>query len=428
LVDLSNMLSSPEYTDIMEATTALRRILSIERNPPITECVDAGVVPRLVNLLTVQDTSVQLEASWALTNIASGTSQHTMCVIEAGAVPIFVSLISSLDHAVSEQAIWTLGNIAGDSVNCRDFVINCGALGPLLSAILNADPAHHISILRNATWCLSNLVRGSPKPVFDPFIPALSVINKLLDSSDETVLTDACWAVSFLSDNCSNETLDNIINADVGPHVVSILEKYADTTMAIKASIVTPALRFVGNVASGNDVQTQALLNMGVLPVLKILIQNPKRNVRKESCWTISNITAGSTTHIQAILDAGLLPLVVQQLSVAEFDVKKEACWAIANATTGGSHDQIMLVAQSGCIPPILDLLLSADRKIVGVAVEALYNIVQNAKSPEEMTEVYDRLASADAESKLSSISGLDEDLENKLSILSEFMMKEEED
>ncbi len=55
-----------------------------------------------------------------------------------------------------------------------------------------------------------------------------------------------------------------------------------------------PALRIIGNIATGDNKQTDTILFNGVLPRLEKLLSNNKNAVRRETCWVLSNIAAGS--------------------------------------------------------------------------------------------------------------------------------------
>ena len=52
--------------------------------------------------------------------------------------------------------------------------------------------------------------------------PALPAIARLIHSNDEEVLTDACWALSYLSDG-TNDKIQAVIEAAVCPRLVELL-------------------------------------------------------------------------------------------------------------------------------------------------------------------------------------------------------------
>lgn len=97
----------------------------------------------------------------------------------------------------------------------------------------------------------------------------------------------------------------------------------------------------MGNIVTGDDLQTQIIINFQALPCLFALLSSPKKGIRKEACWTVSNITAGNDDQIQAVIDNNIIPPLITLLQNAEFDIRKEAAWGVSNATSGGKPEQV---------------------------------------------------------------------------------------
>ncbi|XP_060813561.1 importin subunit alpha-3 isoform X1 [Bombus pascuorum] len=372
-INLKGLVSKAKNSDPavkLQAVQQARKLLSSDRNPPIDRLIDSGILPILVTCLQQHNSpSLQFEAAWALTNIASGTSPQTQAVVDAGAVPHFLHLLLSSQQNVCEQAVWALGNIIGDGPTSRDYVIERGVVQPLLAFI---KPDIPITFLRNVTWVIVNLCRNKdPPPPVKAIQEILPALNVLIHHTDINILVDTIWAVSYLTDG-GNEQIQMVIDSGVVPRLIPLLSHK-------EVKVQTAALRAVGNIVTGTDEQTQIVLNCDALSYFPNLLTHQREKICKEAVWFLSNVTAGNQSQVQAVIDAGLLPLIIHNLMNGEFQTQKEAAWAISNLTISGNEEQVARMIQEGVIAPFCNLLDCKDTQVVQVVLDGIHNMLKLA-------------------------------------------------
>lgn len=369
LPELRELIKSGDTLSELQGTTRCRMLLSKERNPPIDEVIEYGLVPYFIMFLRRTDSpQLQFEAAWALTNIASGSAAQTKVVVENGAVPLFIALLGSPEIDVQEQAVWALGNIAGDGPELRNLCIKSGIIEPLVALIASKPKT---TILRHSTWTLSNLCRGKKPATELAYAKALlPSLMTLLYESDTEVLADACWAASYVTDG-DNTRISAVVSIGMVPRLVELLA-HPD------ANVHTPSLRAVGNIVTGDDQHTQTVLNSNALHMLgNLFVNTTKETVRKEICWALSNVTAGTPNQIQAVIDIGLIPLVIKALRTGECKTRKEACWVVSNLTTSGDIEQIRNVVQNEGIQAMVEALGIPDVRTIGNALDSLHKMLE---------------------------------------------------
>jgi importin subunit alpha-6/7 len=240
-------------------------------------------------------------------------------------------------------------------------------------SLLNVQQPANDSLLGNVTWTISNLCRGKPQPFLAAVQPAIAALKYLICNSNiDDIVTDALWALSYISDG-EDARIDAIIQGDKG-----ITKKLVELVDSKKPQVIAPALRVLGNFVSGNEEQTQEVIDAGVLNVVMNIINGQKKNLRKEMCWLLSNIAAGTQKQITKLVETRYIADMLVTMAVeAEWETRKEAIWAVSNIFTGGTDRCVsLLVNQKGIDAMVAVLDDTREQRMTLVALDAIDKIL----------------------------------------------------
>ena len=120
--------------------------------------------------------------------------------------------------------------------------VSLGVLRNLMEAMGDLSSSASLTMLRNATWTISNLCRGKPPPRWGLVSDLLPPLVTLIHHTDEEVLVDACWALSYLCE--PPERINVLIATGALPRLTALVGHTSP-------NVQTPALRCIGNVATG---------------------------------------------------------------------------------------------------------------------------------------------------------------------------------
>uniref|UniRef100_A0A914P698 Importin subunit alpha n=1 Tax=Panagrolaimus davidi TaxID=227884 RepID=A0A914P698_9BILA len=316
-LELKN-LSLSSNPDILSASIhRIRKLLSASKDiSKYDPFIESGIIPVLVKHLKSKNSNVVYDATWALTNLASGTSEQTQAVVDGGAIPLLIDLLESDNSEI-------------DNAEYRDQCIELKIIPKLLKFIDSFDST--TDLIRNVAWTMVNLCRTKIPPIsIENVQKILPGFEKLINHHDPNTVSDSLWGISYsiqMNKTANEDYIQLLLNNQ------AIVTRVTELLNHPVSKIQTPALRIVGNIAYGSDEQTQEILEYGILTKLKELLSfSSNVNVIKEILWVLSNILAGPIEQVKAVFDAGLFPIILEYSSDENIKLKNELIWCIRNA------------------------------------------------------------------------------------------------
>lgn len=315
---------------------------------------EAGVIPRIVQFLTVDDNpELQYESARVITYYAPGPRiahtpkdsvlhpdkmMHKTEVIHAHAVSFLVDLLNSPCLEVREQSAVALGKIASYNTEARNFVLDYDAAERMYTQI---EPGVPLSLLRKLTWSLSILCGQSlPSDAdekYDKVGPALERFGWVIfEVDDEESLLNSICGMGHL--------LPGIQESSALSRRLCLMLQYPSVR------IQSAVLKIFNNMMRLPHASeyVESLLQFELLSNLReILVESRDYSLRL--CATeIVALLSGDLGYINEVLKTNLMEALIQLLD--DEYAKWKVVGVLSNATRGSAAHVSYLVERLNII------------------------------------------------------------------------------
>jgi hypothetical protein len=198
---------------------------------------------------------------------------------ESRGVERLLELLQLEETAVQLQTVCALGNIGQASARLRDAVIRKGGL--LRIAALPRSP----ELQAECCWALANLCSGIPAPRFPLIKQALPVLcaGVAADVFKGWIAQTECLHILARDCRARPDRIQILLEG-------GLLGKLAANLESEHLSVVLVSLILLEHIAEGSLEQKDELVGFGVIPYLAKMLHYPKMAVRREACAVMSSL------------------------------------------------------------------------------------------------------------------------------------------
>lgn len=298
-----------------------------------------------------------------LTNVAAGTPEQSLAVLEAG-VPtvVFAVLRSEAVHSwgeLCEQCLWVLGNLAAgpESAATRDALLDAGILqelGELYQRI--PEFAWHercrLQVMQLFTWLMSALCDGEPAPALCKVDHCFEFFAQVLvGTDDERMLTDSIWGLVCLVERAVDDLdaehrCERLLRVELPAEDLALLPKAEGHPLMRRlvalmrgshtsgSRMPGAAQRLLGALVASPGAGSGLAAASGAVAALRDTLRDATApvQVRCEAAWTLANLSASGPEQVaQFLQEPGAWQAVGDTLEQGPEEARWEAAWAVAH-------------------------------------------------------------------------------------------------
>jgi hypothetical protein len=385
---------------MLRAAMATRKLFAAENDLGLADKLIAlGLTNDLCAALDRSDSPrLQFESLWAITNCAIVRAD---AVVRAGVLPKVVHLLEAGSMSLREQAMWSLGNIASKSPAYRNQLLELGALQRIRVSLLQVYamkgdeyetyarasegedsmksafvgltpiPLSKQNFLRQATWAMSNAVRGGDVDDFalrevSLSLPALR--DLILNVEESHLLANAMWILADFAERRPRAVLE-----------LGVLDRILELGLHPHEAVQGAASQCISNMCAGDGQSLRALM----LPrradlVLVSHLHSERPGLWANASWTLSYACAELPILCHRLLDA--VEVVLEKLGdrTVASEIRQD-CASIVSASFSTDSGSQLLVTSEVPMSRLLEALsegLERDIVLAAKVVQCITNLL----------------------------------------------------
>lgn len=233
------------------------------------------------------------------------------------------------------------------------------------------DDASCSELVQGRSESLEVLMITQQIPSLDPALPMvdqLDTLRAMIMSSSGEYQLDAVTQYRKMLSIEQNPPIAKVLESGVAPRFLELAQWFETPKLQFEA------LWAICNIVSGDQEQTQAMVNLDVIPIVtRIITESKNADVVEQGSWTLGNVAGDSAPLRDACLEAGALLAI---LPIVELNHEKRisstrnAVWAISNLCRGRPKPDMRKLRPA--LPVIAKVLSSDDQEVLTDALWCL--------------------------------------------------------